>query len=498
MGHDFLILVLILIFSYSSRFYSQAVSIIFENIFIKFFRTLAPNYINSYFRSAFLAMISFRNQGMTYTSLSFLNSGIIQIFQALGFIFGSYLGLSLSLFILNINDPQILYVFAGVTLFLSFVSDRSSLFRVSKLFFYLCLVLISFSFLVYTLSHPGGAGHFETLIKQVMGSRYLIVPFTLVCFLLFKNSFTVLGLLYALKLSYGITDIHVLVGAVTLFVYNSFYFLVVTNNSHRETKLIAFIQLFLVLSVSVICLSAFYIYPLSFFTMLIVYALVLGLLGLMLAPSLSIIAENLFPRMLNKTTRSIQLYSSVYNYPVTLLIEFYYQEYKKLFVHTNATFELTISNLIKQDSATSEKIHKYFEIAEKVFLELYRLEIHLHEIEKTQAQAKSVTEYSARLRSLSRLMESIRFFQDVSASHLHDESHILFFQKINDSCGYLLSQLLEHDDTKRISISTHLADWDIFSKKLEEQKEKGQLESGLCSEMQIHSMKMIESLKSLS
>src|SRR5690606_26159350 len=97
MATDLLLLVSITLISFATKSYSSTVSLVFENLFIKFFRSLRPSYPASFGRSCILSFMSLRNQAISFAGLSFLNSGIIPNFQALGLILGSYVGLSLSL-----------------------------------------------------------------------------------------------------------------------------------------------------------------------------------------------------------------------------------------------------------------------------------------------------------------------------------------------------------------------------------------------------------------
>ncbi len=498
MGQDFLVLLLILIFSYAARLYSQITSVIFESVFIQLFRSLTPRYVTSYARSVLLSLIAFRNQGMSYTALSFLNSGIVQSYQSLGLIFGSYLGLSTALCILNLGSPVFIFSLLIVSLVLSFLSDRSAFYRISRLVFYFSIILASYSLMLYVLGQLPSDGYVSRLAMELKVNPSWIIPFSLIAFLALKNTFTVIGILYVLHMVYHLNSIYVFVGALSLFLYSAFQFLYKTRVSHRETKLVSFLNLTSLLVVSVVCLMIFRTTDYDFLEMLFIFSLGLGVVGLVVSFYLPQLSAKLYPRMSHSTTRNVQLYSSVYNYPSTLLIELFYQEYKKLFVHVNTTFEMMISNLTQKDPDVTTKLNKYFEISENVFHELKGLQMRLHEMEKTEKQARFVYECEIRLMSLHRFVEAIRFFQDMSASRVLENSHINFFQKIYDSSTFVLTEMIENEEVKTISMSLLLAEWDAFIKTLEEQKKNGQIDAHLCSEMQIQSMKMVESVKSLS
>ncbi len=498
MGQDFLVLLLVLVFSYTARFYSQTTSVIFENVFIQLFRSLTPRYVTSYTRSVLLSLLAFRNQGMSYTALSFLNSGVIQSYQSLGLIFGSYLGLSLAISVLNLSSPVLIFGLLMLSLGLSFLSDRSTFNRISRLVFYFSVILASFSLLLYVLGQMPSEGYVASLAVELRSNPYLIIPFSLICFFAFKNTFTVIGILYAFHIIYHLNSLYIYIGTLSLFIWSAFQFVYKTRDSHRETKLVSFLNLISLLIVSIVCLIVFRKSNYEFIEMLFIFSLGLGFLGLVASFYLPTLAIKLFPRMKNATTRNVQLYSSVFNYPATLLIEFFYQEYKKLFVHVNTTFEMMISNLTQKDSEVATKLNKYFEISENVFHELKGLQMRLHEMEKTERQARFVYECELRLMSLARFVESIRFFQDMSASNVLENSHIRFFQKIYDSSTFVLTEMIETEEIKAVSISLLLSEWDVFVKTLEEQKRNGQIDAVLCSEMQIQSMKMVESVKSLS
>lgn len=144
--------ILIIIFAFSSRLYSQTSSTLFENIYIKSFRTLSPGYVSAFFRSTLLSMLSIRNHGMNFMALSFLNSGIIQSRQALGLLSGSYLGVCLAVGVLQIGHPIVLVALVVTLLVLSFLSGTAQFFRISKLFFYFILILVSYSGIITVLN----------------------------------------------------------------------------------------------------------------------------------------------------------------------------------------------------------------------------------------------------------------------------------------------------------------------------------------------------------
>jgi hypothetical protein len=493
MGQDFLVLLLVIVFAYASRLYSQIISIIFENLFIKFFRTLTSRYSSSFVRSAFLSLIAFRNQGMSYIALSFLNSGIIQSSQALGIVLGSYLGLVLALFVLNLNSPVFVFTLLIITFFMSLLSDKPRFHRIVRLSLYFTLILASYSLLIYVLNQMSSEGYITMGLSLIRETPWFIILFSVVAFLFLKNSFAVLGLIYALNVSQILSGLHAFAGAVALFVFGAIQFALKTHKSHRETKLISFLNLFVIMISSSLVLIFANHKSLHFLSLLLIFCILIAVFGALLGLNIQKLNQVFFPKSLNQNTRNVILYSSVYNYPTTLLIEFFYQEYKKLFVHVNTIFEMLIQNLVQKDRDVVTKLNKYFEISEKVCLELRRLQIHMHEMEKTEKQAQFVYECESRLKSLNRFVESIRFFHDISAQYSMTEFHIRFLQKVYENSTFILTEMIEKEEIKTVSLALLLEEWDLFIKKLEENKSPK--DSHLRSEIQVQSMKMIEAIQ---
>ena len=180
MGSDLIFLVGVALLSFAAKSYSSIVSLAFEKLYIKFFRTLTPGYWKSYVRAFFLSLISFRNQGVSFTALSFVNSGIIPSFQALGLILGSYLGLTVSLFVLNLHNTELKFILVSIALILSIYTTKSKASQVARFFFYMAMILFGFELILISIFSSDIPVIIIAVNKLLTISRLLLIPFVLI------------------------------------------------------------------------------------------------------------------------------------------------------------------------------------------------------------------------------------------------------------------------------------------------------------------------------
>lgn len=495
MGQDVLILLTVVVFVYSVRLYSQTISLVFENTFIKFFRRLPLGYGPTFLRSLALSTLSFRNQGLGYVSLSFLNSGMIQGSQSLGIISGSYLGVCLALSILNLGAPSLILILLVSTLALSFLSDLPWAHRVSRLLFFFILILISFSYMSYILEKSYVSLYVLNGLSSLKAHPLGLIGFSIASFLILKSTFATIGILYLLYLSFGFSSLLVFSGAFSIFLLGALGFMFKSKDSHRETRLVSILNfLALITSGLGVFLLLSYV-EISFLPSLWIFSLILGGVSFVFSFFLKSLEENFFPRKSDSVSRHIALYSSVYNYPGTLLIEFFYQEYQKLFAHISTTFEMINFSFFQIEDRPSGKINRYMSISKKVFVELKRLQIRLQEMEKTESQAQFIFTYDSRMRALKRFADSMEFFYNLSAKYKFHKSLLPFFKKTYETLVYILSEMIEDKKIPESSVSPLFEVWDGFSKSVIHLRDSGELDPEICSEIQIEALRMVESVK---
>lgn len=460
MSSDLLILVSITVISFAARAYSSTVSLVFEILFIKFFRTLKPSYLASYLRSVFISWLSLRNQAISFVGLSFLNSGIIPNFQALGLILGSYLGLSLSILYLNLYDTPLKFLFMGLALAFGVFSNKNKAAQISKMFFFASIILFGFELLMVSLE---ASSEIVSKLEVVFSIyRLSIIGFVVLLCFVFRNSFSVLAVLYALYLKNIISDDQVVNSILTVLVFNSIWYMISTRNAHRETKAVSYAVVLISALTSMLVIGTQLVFPnwfiersqsyLAFPLNCFIFSLVMGILGLILSPKLKFFTDKFFPVGEVKEIRQIQIFTSKSHYPMTYLVEFFEQEYKKLFALINSIQSLILSQWVSSDEAHDSKIQKYSQISERILKEMQELEIQMNQSERTLRQAQKIYKLREKLNGLKSLVHSLGSVYQIKLKILDNSHPVLqenkmFFiqplQKIQEFCDFIFSSYIE-------------------------------------------------------
>lgn len=462
MGTDLLLLVSLALLSFAARFYSSTISLVFETLFIKFFRTSRPSYLDSYARSIVISWLSLRNQAISFVGLSFLNSGIIPNFQALGLILGSYVGLALSMLFLNLYDSPIKFVLIALALIFGIFSNKNKAVQVSKMFFFAAMILFGFELFMYSLNEQSALiSQLEVLLTI---NRLSIVVIALIFYFVFRNSFAVLAVLYAFYLKNLISDDQVMNAILSVMVFNSFWYMIGTKDAHRETKAVAYAVVLITIITGIVVIASELIFPewfmqktqspLAFTANCMVLSLLMGVIGFGLSKSINVFTNKFFPAGDVKEIRQIQIFTSKNHYPITYLVEFYEQEFKKLFALINSIQTLILSQWVTAQDVNQEKIHKYSSISERILKEMENLEIQMSQSERTYLQAQKIYNLRERLSGLKSLIHSLNTVYEIKLKILDKEhpnlgKNKMFFvqpiQKVQEFCDFIFTNLIESD-----------------------------------------------------
>lgn len=462
MGTDLLLLVSITLLSFAARSYSATVSLVFEILFIKFFRTLKPSYLASYVRSIVISWLSLRNQAISFVGLSFLNSGIIPSFQALGLILGSYVGLSLSLLFLNLYVTPVKFALAALALIFGVFSNKNKAVQISKMFFFAAMILFGFELFMYSLNTNSAIiSQLEILLTI---NRLSIIVIALIFYFIFRSSFAVLAVLYAFYLKGFISDDQVVNAILSVMVYNSFWYMIGTRNAHRETKAVSYAVVLISITTGIVVTATQLIRPdwfieksqslFSFTLNALILSLVMGFFGYLLSLRLSQFTDKFFPAGKVKELRQIQIFTSKNHYPITYLVEFFEQEFKKLFALINSIQTLILNEWVASQESNQEKIQKYSAISERILKEMEDLEIQMNQSERTYKQAQKIYRLREKLNGLKALVHSLSKVYDVKLkildkTHPNLEKNKMFFiqpiQKIQEFCDFIFTSYIETD-----------------------------------------------------
>lgn len=470
MATDLLLLVSITLLSFAARSYSSTVSLVFEILFIKFFRTLRPSYVASYLRSVFISLLSLRNQAISFVGLSFLNSGIITSFQALGLILGSYMGLSLALLYLNLYQTPLKFLFIALALIFGVFSNRNKAVQISKMFFFAAMILFGFELFMYALSTNSAiVAQLEVFLSI---NRLAIIGLTLAFYLVFRSSFAVLAILYAFYLKNLISDDQVMNAILSVMVYNSLWYMIGTRNAHRETKSMAYASVLITIATGILMIAFEILFPdwfiqksqstLGFILNCIVLSLAMGAVGYLLSFKLESFTNRFFPKSEVKEIRQIQIFASKNHYPITYLVEFFEQEYKKLFALINSIQSLILSQWVTAEDVNQGKIFKYSDISQRILREMEELEIQMNQSERTYKQAQKIFRVRERLNGLKSLVHSLNTVYQIklkilTAEYPNLQKNKMFFiqpiQKIQEFCDYIFSTYVVTDteDVQKIT-----------------------------------------------
>lgn len=462
MGTDLLLLVSLALLSFASRFYSSTISLVFETLFIKFFRTLKPSYLDSYLRSILISWLSLRNQAISFVGLSFLNSGIIPSFQALGLILGSYVGLALSMLFLNFYDSPIKFLLIALALIFGIFSNKSKAVQVSKMFFFAAMILFGFELFMYSLSDKSALiAQLDVLLTV---NKLSIIVITLLFYFIFRNSFTVLAVLYAFYLKNLIYDDQIMNAILSVMIFNSFWYMIGTKNAHRETKAIAYAVVLITIITGILVIASEIIFPewymqksvegLAFTANCLALTLLMGAVGFGLSKFLKAFTDKFFPLGDVKETRQIQIFTSKNHYPITYLVEFYEQEFKKLFALINSIQTLILNQWATAKDSNQEKIQKYSSISDRILMEMENLEIQMSQSERTYLQAQKIYRLREKLGGLKSLIHSLNTVYEIKLKILDTEhsnlgKNKMFFvqplQKVQEFCDFIFSNMIETD-----------------------------------------------------
>ncbi len=478
MGADLLFLVSITLLSFAAKSYSSTISLVFETLFIKFFRTLKPSYLASYSRAVAISLLSLRNQAISFVGLSFLNSGIIPGFQALGLILGSYVGLSISLGYLNLALTPLKFVLVALALLFGVFSNKNKAVQLSKMFFFAAMILFGFELLMYSISSE------SLILSQVeiflSVHKISIVLLALIFYFVFRNSFTVLAVLYAFYLRDFITGEQAVNAILSVMVYNSFWYMIGTKTAHRETKSVSYATVVITIITGIIVTMVQMGWPqlismktqYSFILNALLLSLVMGILGYILSFRISEFTQRFFPIGPTKELRQIQIFTSKNHYPITFLVEFFEQEFKKLFALINSIQTLILNQWSSEPDLNQEKIHKYSAISDRIMREMEELEIQMNQSERTLKQAQKIYKLREQLSGLKALVGSLGTVYEIKLKildkkHLRlEENKSLFvqpIQKIQEFCDYIFTSYIDGDseDVQKISTSLGLLTEDL-------------------------------------
>lgn len=472
MGTDLLLLVSITLLSFAARSYSSTVSLVFETLFIKFFRTLKPSYLASYIRSILISWLSLRNQAISFVGLSFLNSGIIPSFQALGLILGSYVGLSLSLLFLNLYVTPIKFALVVLALIFGVFSNKNKAVQLSKMFFFASMILFGFELFTYSLSSQSAiVNQLEVLLSV---NRLSIVLIALIFYFIFRSSFAVLAVLYALYLKNFIADDQVVNAILSVMVYNSFWYMIGTKNAHRETKAVSYAVVLISILTGIFITAVQILFPdwfmqksqsaLAFFVNTLILSLVMGFFGFILSLKLKEFTDKFFPAGKIKEIRQIQIFTSKNHYPITYLVEFFEQEFKKLFALINSIQTLILSQWVSSQDVNQEKIEKYSAISQRILKEMEDLEIQMNQSERTLKQAQKIYQLREKLNGLKALVHSLNTIYQIKLkildkNHPNLEKNKMFFiqpmQKTQEFCDFIFTGYIdsESEDLQKVSLA---------------------------------------------
>jgi Na+/phosphate symporter len=472
MGTDLLLLVSIALLTFAARSYSSTVSLVFEILFIKFFRTLRPSYLASYVRSVVISWLSLRNQAISFVGLSFLNSGIIPNFQSLGLILGSYFGLSLALLYLNLYETPLKFFFIGLSLIFGFFSTRHKAIQISKMFFFAAMILFGFELLMHSLNFNSPiVSNLELLLSL---NRLSIIAIALILCFAFRNSFAVLAVLYAFYLKNLISDDQVINAILSVVIFNSLWYMVRTKNAHRETKAVSYAVVLISALTGLLIIATQIIFPswfiqkdqslLAFTLNCLILSLVMGIFGYFLSLRLEDYTNQFFPKGKVKDIRQIQIFTSKNNYPITYLVEFFEQEYKKLFALINTIQSLMLSQWVNPADTNQTKIEKYAEISKRILKEMEDLEIQMNQSERTYRQAQKMYKLRDKITGLKSLLFSLNAIYQIKlkildSNHPNLEQNKTFFvqpiQKIQEFTEFIFSSYIE-TETENIQQVTAL------------------------------------------
>jgi hypothetical protein len=460
MGTDLLLLVSIALLSFGAKAYSSTVSLVFEILFIKFFRTLRPSYLASYVRSVVISWLSLRNQAISFVGLSFLNSGIIPNFQSLGLLLGSYFGLSLALLYLNLYNTPLKFILVALSLGFGAFSHKNKAMQISKMFFFAAMILFGFELLLHSLNMNSTiVSNLELLLSL---DRLSVIAISLILCFIFRNSFTVLAILFALYLKNFISDDQVINAILSVVIFNSFWYMVGTKNAHRETKAISYSIVLISVLTGTLIIAAQLVFPnwfiekdqspLAFMLNCLILSLAMGLFGYLLSLRLTEFTDKFFPNGKVKEIRQIQIFTSKNNYPITYLVEFFEQEYKKLFALINSIQSLMLTQWLTSADKNHDKIQKYSAISKRILKEMEDLEIQMNQSERTFRQAQKMYKLREKLMGLKSLGNSLGAIYQIKlkildSNHPGLETNKLFFvqplQKVQEFCDFIFSSYIE-------------------------------------------------------
>jgi hypothetical protein len=402
--------------------------------------------------------------------LSFLNSGIIPSFQALGLILGSYMGLSLGLLYLNLYQTPVKFLFIALALIFGVFSNKNKAIQISKMFFFAALILFGFELFMYALSsHSAIVSQIEVFLSL---NRLAIIGITLIFYFIFRNSFAVLAILYAFYLKNLISDDQVMNAILSVMVYNSFWYMIGTKNAHRETKSIAYASVLITIATGILVIAFEILFPewfiqrsqstLAFILNCIVLSFLMGVVGYILSFRLEDFTNRFFPVGDVKEIRQIQIFTSKNHYPITYLVEFFEQEYKKLFALINSIQSLILSQWVTADDINQEKILKYSDISQRILKEMEELEIQMNQSERTYKQAQKIFRLREKLNGLKSLVHSLNTIYQIklkilAVEHPNLQNNKMFFiqpiQKVQEFCDYIFSTYImtDSDDVQKIT-----------------------------------------------
>lgn len=468
MGTDLLFLVSITLLSFAARAYSSTVSLVFENLFIKFFRTLKPSFLASYLRSIAISWLSLRNQAISFVGLSFLNSGIIPSFQALGLILGSYVGLSLSLVYLNLYVTPLKFVLVALALVFGVFSNKNKPVQLSKMFFFSSMILFGFELLMLSINKNSVI--IFNLEMMLSYHKLSIVLLALVFYFVFRNSFTVLAVLYAFYMKSFISAEQAINAILSVMIFNSFWYMIGTKSAHRETKSVSYATVVITIVTGILLTIGQMLWPhlfmpqhqFAFVVNALILSLLMGVLGFILSFKIEEFTNRLFPTGPVKELRQIQIFTSKNHYPITFLVEFFEQEFKKLFALINSIQTLILNQWTSAPDVNQEKIQKYSAISERIMKEMEELEIQMNQSERTLKQAQKIYKLREQLNGLKALVNSLNSVYEMKLKildkqHLRlEENKSLFvrpIQKIQEFCDYIFTSYIEGEveDVTKIS-----------------------------------------------
>ncbi len=423
------------------------------------------------------------------------------------------MGLSLSLLYLNVYQTPLKFVLVVLALVFGVFSNKQKAVQLSKMCFFAAMVLFGFELLMFSLSAQSSFIAQIEIMLAVNGLSILLL--TLILYFLFRNSFAVLTVLYAFYLKGFIADHQVINAILSVMVYNSAWYMYGTRNAHRETRAVCYSIVLITIITGIFIIGAEILAPniflqrsqtpLAFVANAVILSLVMGVIGYILSLRIDEFTDKFFPNGQSKDVRQIQIFTSKNHYPITYLVEFFEQEYKKLFALINSMLTLIVSEWSAVEDIHHAKIEKYSEISKRIMREMEDLEIQINQSERTVKQAQTIFKIRERLTGLKTLANSLHeVYQmklkilDISYANLlkNKASFVEPLTSVQEFCEYIFSQYIETDeeDVQKITsllgeLSTKLSIYreDLINLKNSEEftKEEMELVFGFVGQLQL-------------